>query len=31
MTLVVGTNSYVDEAYINNYANDRGVALTGDV
>lgn len=31
MTLIVGTNSYVDEAYITNYATERGITLTGDV
>ncbi len=31
MTLVVGTNSYIDEAYITNYATERGIILTGDV
>ena len=30
MALVVGTNSYVDEAYITTYATDRGITLTGD-
>lgn len=31
MALIVGTNSYVDEAYITNYATERGITLTGDV
>ena len=31
MALIVGTNSYVDEAYITTYATDRGITLTTDV
>lgn len=30
MALVVGTNSYVDAAYITQYATDRGFTLSGD-
>lgn len=31
MSLVISTNSYVDEAYITAYATARGITLTGDV
>lgn len=30
MALIVGTNSYVDAAFITQYATDRGITLTGD-